>query len=48
MWDLILDQIKHWGSLAKFKISIKYWSPNDRPCQLRKTYIAQVGLFDQT
>ena len=44
IWDLVPDQVKHCGSLNKFNHFIKSWSPSDCPCQLCKTYIAQVGL----
>ena len=39
IWDLVPDQIKHCGSLTKFKHFIKFWSPSDCPCRLCKTYI---------
>ena len=45
IWDLVPDQIKHCGSLTKFKHFIKSWSPSDCPCRLCKTYIAQVGFI---
>ena len=45
IWDLGPDQIKHCGSLTKFKHFIKFWSPSICPCQLSKTYIAQVGFI---
>ena len=45
IWDLVSDQIKHCGSLTKFKHFIKSWSPSDCPCRLCKTYIAQVGFI---
>ena len=38
--DLVLDQLKHCGSLTKFKYFIKSWSPSDCPCRLSKTYVA--------
>ena len=44
IWDLVPDQIKHCGSLTKFKHFIKSWSPSDCPCGLCKTYITQVGF----
>ena len=43
--DLVLDQIKHCGSLTKFKHFIKSWSTSSCPCRLCKTYIAQVGFI---
>ena len=45
IWDLVPDQIKHCGSLTKFKHFIKSWSPIDCPCRLCKTYIAQVSFI---
>ena len=45
IWDLVPDQIKHCGSLTKFKNLIKSWSPKDCPCRLCKTNIAQVGFI---
>ena len=44
IWDFVPDQIKHCGSLTKFKHFIKSWSPSDCPCGLCKTYITQVGF----
>ena len=38
IWDLVPDQIK-------FKHFVKSWSPNDYPCPLWKTYIAQVSFI---
>ena len=46
-WHLVPDQIKHCGSLTKFKHFIKSWSSRNYCCRLCKRYIAQVGLFDQ-
>ena len=43
MWDIVPDQIKHCGSLTKFK-PFKSWSQSDYLCRLCKTDIAQVGL----
>ena len=45
IWDFVPDQIKHCGSLIKFKHFIKSWSPSDCPYRLCKTYIAQVGFI---
>ena len=45
IWDVVPDQIKHCGSLTKFKQFIKSWSPSDFSCRLCKTYIAQVGFI---
>ena len=45
IWDLVPDQIKHCGSLTKFKHFIKSCSPSDCPCRICKTYIAQVGFI---
>ena len=45
IWDLVPDQIKHCGSLTKFKHFIKSWSRNNCPCRLCKTYIARVGFI---
>ena len=45
IWAVVPDQIKHCGSLTKFKHFIKSWSPSDCPCRLCKTYIAQVGFI---
>ena len=42
IWDLVPHEVKHCGSLTKCKHFIKPWSPSDCPCQLCKTYIAQV------
>ena len=44
IWDLVPDQMKHCGSLTKFKHFSKSWSPSDCPCGLCKTYITQVGF----
>ena len=45
IWDLVPDQIKHCGSLTKFKHFIKSWSTSDCPCRLCKTYISQIGFI---
>ena len=45
IWHLLPDQIKHCGSLTKFKHFIKSWSPGDCPSRLCKIYIAQVGFI---
>ena len=45
IWNLVPDQIKHCGSLTKFKHFIKSWSPSDCPCGLCKTCIAQIGFI---
>ena len=44
-WDLVPDQIKHCGSLSKFKHFIRSWSPSDCSCRLCKIYITQVGFI---
>ena len=44
IWDLVSDQIKHCGSLTKFKNFIMSWSRSDYLCRLSK-YIAQVGFI---
>ena len=45
IWDLVPDQIKHYGSLTRCKHFIKSWSPSYCPCRLYKTYIAQAGFI---
>ena len=45
IWDLVFDQIKHCGSLTKFKHFVKFRSPSGCLCWLCKTYIAQVGFI---
>ena len=45
IWDLTLAQIKHCGSLIESKNFIKSWSPNDCPCRLCKTHLAQVDFI---
>ena len=45
IWAIVSDQIKHCGSLAKFKLFIESWSPSDCPFRLCKTYIAKVDFI---
>ena len=45
IWHLVPDQIKHCGSLTKFKHFIKSWSSRNYRCRLCKRYIAQVGFI---
>ena len=48
IWDLVSNQIKHCGSLTKFKNFIKLWSPSKCPCRLFKHIFHKQDSFDQT
>ena len=45
IWEFVPDQIKHCGSLSKFKHFIKSWSSSDCPCRLCKKNVTQVGFI---
>ena len=48
IWDLIPDQIKHCGSLTKFKHFIKSWSQVTVLVGYTKHILHKKASFDQT
>ena len=45
IWELVPQNIKEGSSLSSFKNKVKKWIPQNCPCRLCKTYIAQVGFI---
>ena len=45
IWDLIPTNIKKSKTLQEFKTQIKSWYPDQCPCRLCKTYVAQIGFI---
>ena len=44
IWNLVPDRLKQLDSINSFKTEIKKWRPDDCPCRLCKSYIANVGF----
>ena len=45
IWELVQQNIKEASSLSSFKNKVKKWIPQNCPCRLCKTYIAQGGFI---
>ena len=45
IWNLLPDYIKTLQSLSEFKTKIKTWSTDKCPCNLCKTYLANIGYI---
>ena len=45
IWELIPSEIRSANLLGIFKEKIKFWTTDECPCRLRKTYIGNVGFI---
>ena len=45
IWELVPQNIKEENFLSSVKNKVKKWIPQNCPCRLCKTYIAQVGFI---
>ena len=43
--ELVPGDIKNFGTLRAFKVSIKSWLPENCPCRLSKRYVYEVGFI---
>ena len=46
IWNIVPIDIKNSDSLSKFTTKIKSWKPVTCPCNLRRTFVGQVGYRD--
>ena len=44
IWSLVPKEIKEIESLIEFKRKIKFWKPEQCPCRICKTYVANLGF----
>ena len=44
VWNTMLpEKLKQCSSLEEFKCSLKYWKPENCPCEICKTYVQGLG-----
>ena len=48
IWALVPNDVKNIRTLPEFKRKIKLWKPDQCPCRICKTYVADMGFIELT